>query len=222
MPYNGGVNLDPALLAEERQMLLAGVNYTQLAEHFGCARTTVRERNRRIHKINIWEAFERKVGREGIPNRLTAPAAFGYWFSGFFDGEGNIMVYHRQRSDRYAEYRLTIRIALRDDDAGVIARIHDNLQVGHISHHGRRGSTNPSIAWACEDVTDLAEVIVPLFDRYPLYTKKADEYAIWRPLVVTRYIDTMGGYSNRNRIPEEHRTAFMQGVEAVRKIHAYA
>ena len=221
MPYKTGRNINPALFAREREMLLAGFNYSQIADATGSKRKTTRERNRIIHKVNIWEAFEQRIQRDGIPDRLNVSDAFGYWFSGFFDGEGCITVFYRKRPDRYAEYRHLVRIQIRDDDTDIITRIQDNLKVGRVSHHGKRGATNPSIAWACEAVNDLAEVIIPLFDRYPLHTKKRNEFAIWKSLVNIRYIDTMGGYSNRCKIPENHRVAFMDGLEAIQKIRTY-
>jgi hypothetical protein len=70
-------------------------------------------------------------------------------------------------------------------------------------------------------VQDLAEVIIPLFERYPLYTKKSKEFAIWKPIVLQRYITTLGGYSNRSGIPDEERAAFNQALERIKQIRTY-
>ena len=111
---------------------------------------------------------------------------------------------------------------VRDDDIEIITRIKDNLQVGRISHHPANGRTNPALAWTCERVQDLAEVIIPLFERYPLHTKKAKEFAVWKPIVISRYISTLGGYSNRKSIPEDERAAFHEALKRIKEIRAYA
>lgn len=221
MPYNTGININSESLALERELLLRGLNYSEIAEATNGRIKTISERNRLIHKVNIWDAFQSRIERDGIPNRLAVSDSFGYWFSGFFDGEGCIFLFHRARGERYAEYRFTIRVHIRDDDADAVAFIYDNLKVGRIARHGSNGSANPSISWSCEKINDLAEIIIPLFERYPLHTKKAKEFSIWKPLVLQRYINTMGGYSNRKSIPEEQHIAFLDGVEAVNKIRTY-
>jgi hypothetical protein len=204
-------------------MLLAGLSYTEIANLTGARVKTISERNRLIYKVDIWEAFKRRIERDGIPERLTVSDAFGFWFSGFFDGEGSITAFTRPSTARpqYSEYRLHVRIMIRDDDADAITRIQDNLKVGIVTRRKRHGSINPTIAWHCERIQDLAEVIVPLLDRYPLYTKKAKEFAVWKPIVMQRYITTLGGYSNRSGIPDDERRAFHNAIDAIAKIRTY-
>jgi hypothetical protein len=223
MGYKTGSQVEPSIFAAEGELLRAGFSYTEIAAKTGQKVKTISERNRLIHKVDIWEAFQRRIERDGMPNRLSVPDSFGYWFSGFFDGEGTITVFTRPCTARpqYSEFRLSIRIMIRDDDAEILTRVQDNLKVGSISRHGQKGTTNPAIAWVCERVQDLAEVVVPLFDRYPLHSKKRDEYAIWKPLVMQRYVTTLAGYSNRRGIPDDQRAAFHQGIEAIRDIRRY-
>lgn len=222
MGYINGSQIDSSIASRERELLLSGFSYTEVANVTGGRVKSISERNRLVYKINIWEAFKNRIERDGIPNRFTAGDEFGYWFSGFFDGEGCIVAFTRQCTrSKYSEFRLSVRIMVRDDDFNVIKRIQDNLQVGHISRGKSHGATNPTVAWTCERVQDLAEVIIPLFDNYPLYTKKAKEYAIWKPVVIQRYIATLGGYSNRRGIPEDQRIAFYQAIEAISLIRTY-
>jgi hypothetical protein len=116
---------------------------------------------------------------------------------------------------------LSVRIAVRDDDAQAIHRIKDNLQVGQVTKIRRHGAANPQIGWTCERVKDLTEVVIPLFDNYPLYTKKANEFSIWKPLVIDRYIATLGGYSNRRRISKDQWATLHNGIQAIKKIRTY-
>lgn len=223
MSYVNSSQIPTATAERERNLLLSGFSYLEIAAITGAKVKTISERNRLVYKIDIWKAFERRIKTNGIANRLTIGDDFGYWFSGFFDGEGSIITFTRPCTGRsiYSEFRLGVRIQIRDDDTQAIVRIQDNLKVGRVSFHPRHGAGNPTVAWTCERIQDLGEVIIPLFDRYPLYTKKAKEYAIWKPVVLQRYIDTLGGYSNRHSIPEDHREAFYGAIEAISKIRDY-
>lgn len=224
MSYTSGTNINPATLKIETDLLRTGMSYTEIAAITGGRVKSISERNRLVYKIDIWEAFKGRIERDNIPNRLNVSDAFGHWFMGFFDGEGTITLFTRPCTGNptYSEYRMNIRIQVRDDDAEAIHRIKNNLNIGRVSHYIRdHGATNPAIAWVVEDIKDLAEVVIPLFDRYPLYTKKAKEYTIWKPIVIQRYLTTLGGYSNRRSIPEEERLAFYHALEAIKKIRTY-
>jgi hypothetical protein len=223
MPYNGGRKMNVESMTAERQLLVAGFNYTEISERTGHRAKTISERNRLIHKVDIWKAFRARVGRDGIPCRLNVSDAFGNWFAGFFDGEGNIILFTRPSTanPKYSEFRLGIRILIRDDDAHIMTRIYDNLKVGRIHKCNPRDNTNPAIQWICERMEDLAEIIVPLFDRYPLYTKKAKELAFWRPVVISRYFATLGGYSRRCPISDEDRAAFYHALKEITRIRTY-
>jgi len=223
MGYGINTKINPAIEQREREMLLAGFSYAEIAKATGARHRTIAERNRVIYRINIQDAFARRVERDGIPNRLNVSDAFGYWFSGLFDGEGHIGAFSRPRHNGYPERRLTIQVQLRDDDAQVIERIHDNLKIGATWRVQARpnGNGHPSIGFRVEQVEDLAEVVVPLFDRYPLHSKKAREFAIWRNLVRSQYTVTMGGYSQRTACSDEQNAAFDAGVQAIKEIRTW-
>jgi|SRR5579864_8644141 len=224
MSYQSGTNINPATFKAETELLRAGRSYTEVAAITGGRVKSISERNRLVYKIDIWEAFKRRIERDGIPNRLDVSDAFGYWFMGFFDGEGTITLFTRPctANPRYSEYRMSVKIMVRDDDANTIYHIKNNLKVGCVHHTTRKqGTINPTIAFIVEDIKDLTEVVIPLFDRYPLYTKKAKEYTIWKSIVIARYLTTLGGYSNRHSIPENERLAFHEALEAIKKIRTY-
>ena len=108
MPYKTGTQVDPAVFAEEAKLLRAGFSYTEIAAMTGPRIKTVSERNRIIHKVDIWQAFGDRIARDGVPDRTIASSEFSQWFVGFFDGEGSFVVFTRPAS-RYAEYRLAVR-----------------------------------------------------------------------------------------------------------------
>lgn len=221
MPYIGNNEANAAAYARERDLLLAGLSYLEIAKQAGQRQRTVSERNRLIHKINIWDAFARRCDREGIPCRMPSDGGFCSWFTGFFDGEGCIVVMTRPCTGRpqYSEFRLQVRIQIREDDAGTIAHILRGIGCGRTATHKASGPrARPSVSWYCEAINDLAEVIVPVFDAFHLHTKKSREYAIWRPLVMRRYVDTLGGRSSRNGVKPEYEAAFKRAIDAIREI----
>lgn len=203
-------------------MLLAGLSYAEIAQALGVRHRSVSERNRLVYRVDLQAAFAARLERDGIPCRLQVSDAFGYWFSGFFDGEGCLTVFSRPRKDRYVERRVGIQVMLRDDDAEVIRLIKNNLGVG-LTYAGKgNGNTNPKATFRCEQIQDLAEVIVPLFEKYPLHSKKGREFAVWKGLVRSQYLLTLGGYSQRASSTAAQNAAFDAGREAIRQIRTYA
>jgi len=224
MPYVGNHKDKAVAYALERNLLLAGLSYAEIAKKTGERQRTISERNRLVHKISIWDAFTSRCEREGVPTRMPANRQFCDWFTGFFDGEGSITVFTRLCTGRpqYSEFRLGVRIQIREDDAPTIKYLHSNIGCGRVAEHAAQGTTRKSISWACEAIQDLREVIIPLFDTSALRTKKRQEYAIWRPLVVRRYIDTLGGRSNRKGVKPEYKATFENAIHRLRQIRGTA
>lgn len=218
MGYTSNSKTDTPQRERELEMLVGGFTYDEIAQATGGKRKSIAERNRLIYGVRIQDAFARRIEREGIPSRLNVTDAFGYWFSGFFDGEGHIGAFSRVRPNGYTERRLTIQIIVRHDDADAIYRIRDNFQCGGIFHTKAHGRTQDSIGFRVEKINDLAEVVVPLFEKYPLYSKKAREFLIWRDLVRAQYTVTMRGYSQRAACTDEQNAFFDAGVQAIKKI----
>jgi hypothetical protein len=167
--------------------------------------------------VNLRDTFRTRIKREGIENLFTAGSNFGNWFSGYFDGEGCLTIFYRERNG-FAERRVGIQIACRYDDADVIRYIQKTLRIGVVWKSKMKGTTNPAINWRVEKATDLAKVILPIFDTYPLRTKKRFEYHIWRPLVINQYVNTLGGTSTRVGASEKENTFFKSSLEKIRKI----
>lgn len=221
MSYTSNSNLASPIHQRERELLLAGRSYAEVAAALGVKHGSVAERNRLVYGVNLRNAFAERIEREGIPVRLSVSDEFGYWFSGFFDGEGCLSVFSRPRTDRYFERRLGVQIMLRDDDGHVVDYIKDKIGIGLAYRSPGRFTTNPKATYRCEAIKDLAEVFIPLFDKYPLHTKKGREYAIWRKLVIFQYTVTLGGYSQRAACTEEDNAFFDSLLQQIRDIRTY-
>ena len=114
--------------------------------------------------------------------------AFGHWLAGFVDGEGNFQAHNR--GDGAGGF--VFRIILREDDKPVLDEIRLRLGVGVLYYRDllkNKHNWNPKYqataitnqwAYLVQPMVDLINVIVPLFDKYPLRAKKKIQYAEWR------------------------------------------
>jgi hypothetical protein len=133
-----------------------------------------------------------------VPSRLNVNAAYGFWLAGLTDGEGTFKL-HQTRPGGQRE--IGFKIALRDDDTSTLIAVKERLGCGNVTYSkSRKPKVNEkpmAIFKACK-IADLAEIIVPLFDAYPLHTKKAREFEIWKTIVLMKYRDTAGGPVNED------------------------
>lgn len=221
MSYTGKSVINSAIAHREIELLQQGLSYKAVAEIVGARVGSLKERNRLVYRVDIYQAFRERIARDGIPNQLSVGDDFGHYFSGLFDGEGCIVAFHRirARGKPYPEFRLALQVTLRDDDADVIEYVHRNLG-GVVHRMPQRGGICPTISWKMERIKELAEQIVPLLDKYPLRSKKGREYQIWRPLVIERYMATLGGKTQRGG-PTAFEPDFLDAITAIQTIRKY-
>jgi len=126
------------------------------------------------------------------------------WFSGWIDGEGSFMgKIHNENMCISARLQVNVR----DDDSPLVYNVRDVLKCGFI-HHVRASlptakSYSPNrrttVQWICEDSGACRHILIPLFDKYPLHSKKGRDYKIWREIVMCTSEDWhLNG--NRNHI----------------------
>jgi hypothetical protein len=147
------------------------------------------------------------------PSRLNVTDAFGYWFSGFFDGEGCFYFQNTVRGVKTVG--LKIRVVQRIDDRSVLEHIEKQIGCGWIVDNEYKSDKHQTKPWSDFRITkiaDLAEVVVPLFDRYPLLTKKAYEFSLWRSAVGLRY------QNQGHKCTTEEETACLQAAALVSTI----
>jgi LAGLIDADG endonuclease len=111
---------------------------------------------------------------------------FGATISGLTDGEGCFYLgVHRHGGKRkWSHPDAAFTISLRADDAEILRLCRSFFGCGYL-YHGHCGRTkkrpNPLCRLIIEDNFDnLANRIIPHFERYPLYSKKARDFAIWK------------------------------------------
>lgn len=112
---------------------------------------------------------------------------FGYWFSGLADGEAHFSASVRINKG-YINLHIRFSIGLRLDDMPVLETIQKTLGVGHVISHYRWNTKTPlqkhQADFYVAEAQQIRDVLIPLFDRYPLRTKKQRDYAIWREIAL--------------------------------------
>ena len=111
--------------------------------------------------------------------------AFGYWFSGFSDGESCFHGRMVKSPIGSPVIQVKFSIRLRADDHLILEKIMRTLGVGKLKPYNPKDeSKNPSVEYAVDRCPDLRQVIIPHFEKYPLHTKKSKDFAIWKRLVL--------------------------------------
>jgi hypothetical protein len=75
-----------------------------------------------------------------------------------------------------------MRIAVRDDDAALLALVHDKTGLGTLTRKPARGSSRPQIAWQVSSKADCLR-LRSLLVRYPLRGRKGGNFALWSDAV---------------------------------------
>lgn len=107
--------------------------------------------------------------------------SFGYWLAGFADGEGCFLI----TAARWPHCRF--QIALRADDKPVLEHCQQESGLGSlrfldIPKYSKLVGASPQWLWSVQRKLECQR-LVEIFDTYPLVSKKAADYAIWREAV---------------------------------------
>lgn len=197
-----------------KRLLQEGFSYAEVADRTEYTEGGVRQANYQRWNVDYFAAFRNRIDSEGIPSRLDVSDRFGNWFAGLFDGEGCLTA-RVQRRDTYTTLSFAAKIALRDDDQEVISHIQNYL--GGNTHRDERnqpGSYDESadqVKWRMSSISDVCEILIPLFDQYELRSKKRFEYEIWRLGAIECYIRTRGGLAGNSDYNED----FLSGMETL-------
>jgi hypothetical protein len=90
-------------------------------------------------------------------------------------------------------FDLALNLTLREDDQAIIREIETTLNCGHIYYISYQRERNKGIAscnqwkWIVTKIPDIVNIIISILDCYPLRTKKAQDYELWREAVFILY-----------------------------------
>lgn len=114
---------------------------------------------------------------------------FGYWLAGFLDGEASFNIDRRPPSahDPYERFSCRLALVLRVDDRQIVEEIHARTGLGLVAEKAAQprghSMSAPQIGWHVRSKMDCV-ALVALLDRYPLRSKKAADYRVWRQAVL--------------------------------------
>ncbi len=121
----------------------------------------------------------RKLDEASI-DAIVCDPPFGYWLAGLIDGEGCFRI-HKSKGGAY--YACHFALKLRDDDAPILGQIVALTGIGTFHRdRTRSGNSKPCAAWVIQSRADCRSLI-SILDRYPLRTRKARDYEVWRRAV---------------------------------------
>ena len=116
------------------------------------------------------------VGNQGGNFRLTPE-----WIVGFIDGEGCFHIGISKHSDLRMGYQILpeLTVVQHQRDLDLLHELRSTMNCGVVRrNHGDR------FCWRVRNLKNLTEVIIPLFDKYPLRSKKSLDFLMFRKVVM--------------------------------------
>ncbi len=115
-------------------------------------------------------------------------AAFGYWLSGFVDGEGCFRI-HTEKNGTYFACHFSIK--LRRDDKKILETIRSYLEVGRVQDVKASGTSKPASLFVV-NTRDGCVRVRDVFRKYGLRAKKNIEFDLWSE-ALTAWIERKPG-----------------------------
>lgn len=154
----------------------------------------------------------------------------GWWVTGLADGESSFvatLTYRSRetatgRSIRVADVSHRFSIALRADDNATIEKLFRYFGCGHVGDKKPpkdKPDANPQRMFRVDAKSDLLSTIVPHFERFPLQSKKAQDFAIWKEIIKFIDVELSGTKGWIRRFPEKLKQleAMCQALSATRQ-----
>jgi hypothetical protein len=112
------------------------------------------------------------------PSIEAIPVSLGSFLSGFALGEASFMLICRARTSAEGRWRISAAFNVSQHDRAPLELFRETLGVGTMRRAGNGGWY-----WEVNRLSDLRDVVVPFFERFPLVGQKAEDFARWRSAV---------------------------------------
>jgi hypothetical protein len=216
---------------------LTGKSLSQLAGKYGyskraCYNSLKRAGLRPRTPIEAYRISRLNKLLPPLPQGFDAEG-FGHWLSGLVDGEGCFGLAWKppSRNERPTP-RAWFIISLRLDDFPTLRVIQSYWRCGTLAVQRKKSTRDhytrkPSGIFSVQAIGDVANTVVPHFERYPLRAKKAADFAIWKESVRLLYAASlrpqqMQDRRKASRHTEEELARFRDLHDALRATRRYA
>ena len=117
---------------------------------------------------------------------MISPEA-GYRLAALADGEGCFAIPRlAPRGTKQASFYCLFVVKMREDDTLFLARMKEEIGLGTLRwgtpSNGDGAKRQPWVRWEIRRKEECIS-LVHIFDEYPLWSKKAQDFAIWREAV---------------------------------------
>lgn len=155
---------------------------------------------------------------------MQHPNSFGWWVTGLVDGEGCFYAGLNFRSKKTSagntvpcvELEARLEVALRADDCAVLDKVQAYFGCGIVGNPIssaaapstlRQGiKANPKRHFRIRNPEDLVSIVIPHFEKFPLQSKKARDFEVWKSIVMFATAELIGHKGWLRRFPEKVET----------------
>jgi ubiquinol-cytochrome c reductase cytochrome b subunit len=124
----------------------------------------------------------RSISTSEASQRLHAGDLIYAYLVGLFEGDGYFSV---SKKGKYLSYELGIELSIRD--VQLIYKIKNLLGVGVISF--RKRNNIEMVALRIRNKDHLKNIILPIFDKYPMFSNKQYDYLRFRDALLSNIIE---------------------------------
>src|SRR5437870_4411555 len=127
------------------------------------------------------QVSDNATGADNQQERLSVesiPSEIGNFLSGFALGEASFMLVCRPRGDYSRKWRISAAFNVSQHDIAPLELFRETLNCGTIRKAGNDG-------WYFEvnRLTEIRNLVVPFFTRFPLVGRKAQDFALFKSAV---------------------------------------
>jgi NADH:ubiquinone oxidoreductase subunit 2 (subunit N) len=114
-------------------------------------------------------------------SKIVKPLLDPWYITGFTDAEGcfSISIAISKKNKTGLQVNPTFSIHLHSKDISLLESIKDYFGVGIVSLENNTKSASYKIL----SVTNLINIVIPHFDKYPLITQKQGDYLLWKEVI---------------------------------------
>lgn len=139
----------------------------------------------------------------------------GWWVTGLVDGEGCFFSSVNFRSKTTSSgnevpsvwLQTELSVLLRADDVEALEKLQSYFSCGIVSnlrrHDSSKSNGNPYRTFKVRKLEDIISKVIPHFEKFPLQSKKARDFEIWKSIINFHTNELAGSKGWVRRFPEK-------------------